>query len=80
MGATGTGFKYELLYEGMDKGTIHITYREFTDNMIRPAFQQDVTYGLNNDGPTMVTFRKTKIEIISADNNTVKYRVLSGFN
>ncbi|WP_027182667.1 hypothetical protein [Desulfovibrio inopinatus] len=74
-----SGFKYELIYQGIDKGTLRIFYREFIDNMARPAYQQDFTYTLEENEPTMITFRKTRIQVISADNNTVEYKVLSGF-
>lgn len=74
------GFKYELLYNGISENVIHLSYREFIDNLIRPAFQQDITYTIKDEKPTVINFRGVKIEILNADNNEIQYRVLSGFN
>lgn len=42
-----SGFKYQLIYAGLDGNTIKITYREFINNMARPAFYQSVNYTIN---------------------------------
>lgn len=76
--ADAGGFRYEILYQGVSSGTLRLTYREFTDNFIRPAFQQDLTYTLNRGRPTEVSFRSARFIINSADNNSISYRVLSG--
>lgn len=73
------GFKYELLYLGLSERTLRLSYREFTDNLARPAFQQDLTYTLADEGNTQISFRKLRIEVIAADNNQMTYKVLSGF-
>lgn len=74
------GFKYELLYNGISGNVIHLSYREFIDNLIRPAFQQDITYTIKDEKPTVINFRGVKIEVLSVGNNEIQYRVLSGFN
>jgi hypothetical protein len=71
-------FKYELLYQGTTKGSLKLSYREYINDFARPAFFQDVSYDLESS-PTIVTFRTVRIEVLSADNNHIKYRVLSGF-
>ncbi|TAL04287.1 MAG: hypothetical protein EPO08_01760 [Rhodospirillaceae bacterium] len=70
-------FKYELLYQGISKGTLKLAYREFINDLARPAFSQDVVYDLATF-PTTLTFRNLKIEISKADNDGITYRVLSG--
>jgi hypothetical protein len=78
--AAGGGFRYELIYQGFDRGVVRVTYREFVDSMARPAFQQDLSYTLEPGGrPTTVSFRSVRLEILSADNNSIRYRVLSAF-
>ncbi len=74
------GFKYELLYQGISDKVLNITYREFSNNLARPAFQQDLKYTLNNNSPTEIAFRSVKIKVYSADNQSIRYEVLSGFN
>jgi len=74
------GYKYELLYQGIDHGVVRLSYREFVDNLARPAFQQDVTYTLDGTGATMVSFKGVRMQIDHADNNGLDYRVLSAFS
>ena len=71
-------FKYELLYQGVSKDTLRLSYREFLNEFARPAFFQDVTYDIE-ERPATITFRSVKIEVLDADNNKIVYRVLSGF-
>lgn len=73
------GFKYELLYQGVGQDVVRIAYREFTDNMIRPAFHQDLTYTLDGSDVTRVRFRDVSLMIHRADNNEIEYTVESGF-
>jgi len=71
-------FKYEILYQGTSRNSLKLLYREYIDNLARPAFFQDVTYDLDSM-PTTVTFRTVRIEVLDANNNEIVYRVLSGF-
>jgi hypothetical protein len=49
------GYKNELLYQGLDGNTLRIGYREYVDNLARPAFAQELTYPTNPSGSS-VTF------------------------
>ncbi|MDD4959387.1 MAG: hypothetical protein PHS51_08555 [Gallionella sp.] len=71
-------FKYELLYQGISKGSLKLSYREYVNDFARPAFFQDVTYDLDST-PTTITFRTVRLEVLNANNNQISYRVLSGF-
>lgn len=73
------GFKYELLYQGLDENVVRIAYREYTENLARPAFSQDLTYTLNLGAPTPVRFKDVSLTIHNADNNEIRYTVQSGF-
>lgn len=77
--ATPDGIKNELIYQGIDRGTLRLAYREFMDNFIRPAYQQDVTYQMTEAGPTFIRFRGVEIEVLEANNQGITYRVLAGF-
>jgi hypothetical protein len=77
--AIADGFKYELLYQGIHDGVIRIAYREFTENLARPAFAQDLTYTLGAEGDTTIAFREVSIAVHRADNNQIHYTVRSGF-
>ena len=68
--------KMELLYDGIERGMILFTYREFTDSSIRPAFYSQVRYILNKNRPTIISYRSSKIKVYRASNNSITYEVL----
>lgn len=72
-----TGLKWELLYQGLESDVIKIAYREYSNDLARPAFQQDLSYTLQDDA-TEVRFRKVVLTIISATNSQITYTVDSG--
>lgn len=71
-------FRYELLFQGVSNKTLRLSYREFSNDLARPAYFQDVSYDLP-PLPTTVSFRSVRIEIVEAGNNGLTYRILSGF-
>jgi hypothetical protein len=64
----------EILYNGKSKDTIKITYREYMNDMARPAFYQDLNYDLIES--KIIGFKGTQIEIIDATNSDIKYKVI----
>jgi len=70
----------ELLYDGVERGMILFTYREFTDASIRPAFYSQVRYILNKNRPTIITYRSAKIKVYRATNNKITYKILQPFS
>ena len=78
MTSTMGGFRYELLYQGISGNVVSLLYREYIDDLARPAFQQDLSYTLAPEGATEVSFRETRLRILSADNNRIRYQLLSG--
>lgn len=71
---TQTGsFKKELIYQGKSGNTIRLLYREFRDDMARPAFYQDLTYDMTETN--IIGFRGTTIEVIEATNLYIKFVV-----
>lgn len=69
--------KQELVYNGRTKDSIKILYREFSDDLVRPAFTQELSYDLADRA---IGFRGLGIEIFEATNSKIKYRVTSDFN
>jgi hypothetical protein len=67
-------FKAELIYTGISKKTIKISYREFIKDMARPAFYQELNYDL--DQSDIIQFRSLKIRVIYADNSGIKFIVV----
>jgi len=70
--------KQEFIYSGKIGNSIKFIYREFIDNLARPSFTQDIQYDL--DESSIVGFKGLKIEVISATNSLIKYKIISPFN
>lgn len=76
---TKDSVKRDLVYQGRGSDTIKIAYREFQDGRFaRPAFFQDLSYQLAEEGPTSIGFRSARIEVLEATNTEIRYRVISG--
>ena len=56
---------------------IKVTYREFSGDIVRPGFAQDVQYDLSAE--KTIGFKGVRIEVISATNTKLVYRVQKSF-
>lgn len=72
-------YRAELLYQGSGGGVLRLSYREYIDDMARPAFQQEATFDLNREGITELRFKGAEIQVFEATNNGIRYKVLSAF-
>lgn len=70
------GKKKELIYQGKQENTLRFRYREYINDIVRPAFDQTVEYNLDKD--SMVTFRGMRILVEKADNQEISYTIVSG--
>jgi hypothetical protein len=70
-------FKQEFIYNGRVNNAVKFTYREFLNDYARPSFTQDLQYDLNES--KVIGFKGLRIEIISATNIEIKYKVLNNF-
>ena len=66
-------FQIEILYQGMSKGEVKISYREFYKGIARPAFTQDVTYELSSDGTAVVGFKGMRLKVLKATGQSIEY-------
>ncbi|MBI5324861.1 MAG: hypothetical protein HZB41_06255 [Ignavibacteriae bacterium] len=69
-------FESKLIYCGIEGNIIHVAYREFSNNMARSAFNQDFIWDLSKG--TIIKFRNYTMEVHSADNNIISYKIVSG--
>lgn len=67
-------FRKELVYTGIAQNVVSILYREFKDDMARPAFSQDLKYDLSES--KIVGYRGARFEIIKATNQGLTYKTL----
>jgi hypothetical protein len=66
----------EILYSGLEGNTLHLTYREFTDQgFARSPFYQQLYYDLSKS--QKVVFQEWLIDIIEANNGFLKYKVVN---
>jgi hypothetical protein len=66
-------YREELIYNGKSKDTIRLSYREYKNDMARPAFYQDLTYDLSESRE--IAFRDLRIEVLEATNSAIKFIV-----
>lgn len=76
--ASDNSFQQTLIYSGKVGNKINIGYREFSSNIARPAFNNDVEYDLNES--KTIGYKGAVLEVIDANNQSIKYKVLKNFN
>lgn len=72
-----SSFQQTLLYNGRIGNRIAFGYREFSNNSARPAFNNDVTYDL--DESNIIGYKGARLEIIKATNTEITYKLISSF-
>lgn len=65
--------KKELIYTGVSKNVITVLYREYQNDLARPAFSQELKYDLG-EGRT-IGFKGARFEVINATNLGITYKV-----
>lgn len=75
---THDSFQQTLIYSGKVGSKINIGYREFSNSLARPAFNNDVEYDLGSSN--VIGYKGARIEIIEATNEHIKYKVIQNFN
>ncbi|WP_026470397.1 hypothetical protein [Alkanindiges illinoisensis] len=71
-------FQQTLIYSGRVGNKINVGYREFSSNLARPAFNNDVEYDLNES--KTIGYKGALLEVIEATNQFIKYKVIKNFN
>lgn len=72
-------WRKELIYNGRSGDTIRVIYREYTSgDLARPAFTQELQYDLSQQ--MEIGFREVRLQVESATNTVIRYRVLQPFN
>lgn len=72
------GFQQSLIYNGRINNRINIGYREFSNDIARPAFSNNVEYDLNESNE--IGYKGARIRILKATNQFIKYIVIKNFN
>ena len=69
-------FSFELIYLGIQNNSIVLSYREYTEDMLRSNFSQSVYYNLNEIKDNVIQYKNIKIKIIDYNNQNIKYMVI----
>lgn len=67
-----------LVYNGRVEGKINVGYREYSGTTVSPIFHNDVEYDL--EASSIIGYKGSRIEIIEATNEYLKYRVVRYFD
>jgi len=74
-GVDKTGRTQELVYSGITDKSLHIVYREYSDDMsgsyARPAFTLQLVYDLNKE--STIVFREYLIDVLEANSRHIKF-------
>lgn len=71
-------FKQEFIFNGKVDNNLKFIYREYTENMARPAFTQELQYDLKDSN--IIGFKGLRLEVIKATNTSIEYKVNSYFS
>ena len=72
-----TNFVQEFIYNGRVDNNLKFIYREFTNDLARPAFTQEVQYDANESN--VIGFRALRVEVVSSSNTEITYKLVSTF-
>lgn len=75
---TEDAFQQTLIYSGRVGDKINVGYREFSNNLARPAFNNNVEYDLRES--KVIGYKGARIEVLETTNEYIRYRVLQHFN
>jgi hypothetical protein len=71
-------FQRTLIYNGRVGSKINIAYREFSNSLARPAFNNEVEYDLNES--KVIGYKGAELEVLEATNQHIKFRLIRNFN
>ncbi len=70
-----TSFVRELVYSGVIENSLSVLYREFLNDMARPAFSQDLKSDLAKDA--VIGYKNARFKVYEATNTKIRYIVLN---
>lgn len=71
-------FKQEFIYNGRYENNLKFVYREYVNDIARPAFTQEVQYDLSQQN--IIGFKSLKMEVLKATNTSIEFRLISNFD
>lgn len=71
-------FQRTLIYNGKVGSRINVAYREFSNNLARPAFNNNVEYDLSESN--RIAYQGAELEVLEATNQHIKFKLHHNFN
>jgi hypothetical protein len=71
----GSDFRQTLTYLGTTAGVLRISYREFSGDVARPAFTEELTFPLEKSFPQTIRWRETTITLLGITPDGLRYRI-----
>jgi hypothetical protein len=69
--------KQTVIFLGSTKDSLRMSYREFINDMARPAFTEEYTFPLTDAFPQPVSFKGVKLSVSGIDGEGLHYTVIS---
>ena len=66
---------FKILFQGGGSDNIRFSYREFSDDIARPAFTEELTIP-REPFPQMIVLKKVQLEIIGLNGMGLRYRIV----
>lgn len=73
--ARDDNFKRAILFQGATADSLRFSYREFKNDMARPAFTEELTIP-REPFPTMILLKDLQIEVLGVSGMGLRYRVI----
>jgi hypothetical protein len=59
---------------------LRLSYREFSNDLARPAFTEELSFPVSDAFPQTIVWRNTKITLLGLDNEGLRYRIETAAN
>jgi hypothetical protein len=74
---TSDALKQTVIFLGSTKDSLRLSYREFINDMARPAFTEEYTFPLGATFPQTISFKSVKLSVTSIDGEGLHYSIVS---
>lgn len=75
IGDGSASFRKTITFLGKSGSDIRLSYREFSNDMARPAFTEDLSLPVPESFPAAMVVKDLKLTILGLDGNGLRYRI-----
>lgn len=65
--STNGNFRQIIIYLGANSDTLRLSYREFSNDMSRPAFTEELTFPISKSFPQKIAFKDIRATLLGID-------------